>query len=221
MGLLDFGKKKLPKAPDLSFLGDTKAFDFLRDRVGTGLDDPTERLFADYLSSIQAPSSVDEVTRSIESDLLRQTLTDIDLDTDRALAETRSEAYDRGIGGAGIASEIEFSGLGGIRSEGAKRKSGARTTLALSELDRQKEKERAVREAYGTRYGTGANIYSQLLGLESDREKALADIINSRDLGRAGQATSIFGTQTEATLQNKGILEDIMRNVKIGFNFGG
>src|SRR3990167_6298497 len=104
-----FGRNEegMPGAPDLGFLRDTGKFDFLRDTgeydflrdeaVGNRYLRSPEELtagaarvggrgedyFADLIGNINAPSSVDEVQRGIESDYLDQILGGIDEDTAR------------------------------------------------------------------------------------------------------------------------------------------
>lgn len=195
-------KVNLPGAPNMDWLSDYSQFDFLKKPLTEGVTDDRERLFQDLLGSI-------ENTPAAEAEL-NQTLEGIDLDTKQALSTVRQEALDRGLGGPGMLSEIEASGLGTVASDAARTKASARTKYGLS-------REQTRQKAYGDRYATGAQLYSQLLGLNTGRKDLLAQLMNQRDLARAtGQSTN-YGTMTDAMIKNyqPSVLDDILRNIQI------
>jgi len=69
----------------------------------------------------------------------------------------KSDFADRGLGGPGMGSDIEFNALAQAYGDGDKNKADARNTLAQGELDRLKAKEQAKQMAYGQRYATTAS----------------------------------------------------------------
>src|SRR3990167_10174026 len=74
--------------------------------------------FKEWLANINAPSSVDDVRKETEGERLQMLLAGIDEDTARAAANVKMDAMDRGLGGAGIASDIEFNALGTAQTGG-------------------------------------------------------------------------------------------------------
>lgn len=204
-------------APNLNFLNDSSKFDFLKNPVGAGIMDPSSKYFQDLLTSISAPSSVDEATKNIESQSLDQALQGIDKDTADSIAAVHSDALDRGIGGAGIASEIESSGVGTAAATGAKTKAGARIGYALQDLARQKEKEQAVQKAYSDRFTGGEDIYKTLLGLDTQQKGEYASILNNRDIASSGNAINAYGSGVDQKYKyaKPSYLDDLLRNIQI------
>jgi len=117
--------------------------------------------FQDYLGAIDAPSSVDDVQREIDSGMLSQLLGDVDTDTRNSIGSLKSDFADRGLSGPGMISDIEGNALAQAYSDAGKTKANLRGEYAGKELERLKAKELAKREAYGTRYGTEAGFDSQ------------------------------------------------------------
>lgn len=223
-------KVNLPNAPDLSFLKDYSGLDFLKNPAGAGTPNNTDELFQQLLGSInqfKGPSSIDDVMSSLNNDQLNQTLAGIDRDTAQASSGVRQDALDRGLGGPGLGSDIEQAGLGQVAATGAQTKASARTDLYKTNLAAQKAQEdqyrQALEGAYGQQYQTGSNLYSQLLGLNNSNQQDLAGLINSRDIARATGANSAYQTQVQGALNNynPNVFQDILRNVKVGVNFGG
>jgi len=210
-------KINLPPPPDLSFLKDYSNFDFLKKPVGSGVQNNTDQLFQDLISRIGAPSSVDEATRGIEGEQLQQLLSGIDEDTNQAISGVRQDALDRGLGGPGMGSDIEQAGIGQAAATGAETKAGARTQYQLADLNRLKERESAVNNAYNTRYLQGADLYKTLLGLQTGRDESYANLLNSRDLARATGQSSAYGTQVQGALNNytPSIFDEILRNIQV------
>lgn len=137
---LEIGGVRVNLADVNKDLLDSSKFDYLKN-LGT----PAADLYKSY--GINAPSSVDEASRSLEQDYLKQALEGIDRDTYQSLGAARTDAGDMGLLGAGGTSSIAENALAQVRGQGLRAKAGARTTLGLSELERQKERERATRES--------------------------------------------------------------------------
>jgi hypothetical protein len=144
-----------------------------------------EQYFQDYIKSISAPSSVEEAQRGIESDILTQTLSDIDLDTKKQLADATMGFQERGLGGPGQTSDIESNALAQIQAGGAKTAAGARTTMAQSEIEREKQKEAAQQAAYGQRY-------------TSAQQGAMQDVSTMNDLLKTQYTQSMQAGESEA-----------------------
>lgn len=170
--------------------GQTKTFADLYKPQGTATSD---QYFQDYLKSIQAPSSVDETQKSLEQDYLRQTLDQINQDTNQAIGSAKSDFLDRGLGGAGRTSDIEQNALAQIRSQGAKTAAGARTQLGMAELGRQKAREQALQGAFGTRYGTGVARETQATGIGAQGALSDAQMLNEMLKTQYGGAESAAG----------------------------
>lgn len=129
------------------------------------LKDPASAQFGDWIKNINAPSSVDAVHGELDNERLQQLMGGIDEDTERAVGGIKMDALDRGIGGAGQASDVEFSSLGTARGAGVKAKGDVRLSAMMAELDRLKNKENAAMGAYGTRYGAGVQGQNSLAQL--------------------------------------------------------
>src|SRR3990167_9847003 len=151
----------------------------LTDTFKPSTGDLAEKQFQDYLGRIQAPSSVEEVQKRLESDALKQTLEDIDRDTRKKVDDIKLSFLERGLGGVGQLSSIESIGLAQAEAEGARTKAGARTQLQLADLQRQREKERQVQEAYGLRYQTGVKAEEQIRGAQFEAAKNDVDAANN------------------------------------------
>ncbi len=129
------------------------------------LKDPGKIQFDDWIQNLNAPSSVDEVRRGVESEGLAQLMAGIDQDTARSVGNIKLDAQERGLGGPGVASDIEFSSLATAEGLGGETKANARLQGMMAELDRLKQRESAVSGAYGTRYGAGVQGQSTLAQL--------------------------------------------------------
>lgn len=132
-----------------------------------------EQYFQDLIGRIGAPSSVDEISKGLENEQVKQLLDEIDRTTKGTVATTKLDALDRGVGGPGQYGDIEANALAQVRTGGDRTKAGVRLSAYQSELARQKAREEAVNSAYGTRYQVGAasdvqnkNLIAQLLGQE-------------------------------------------------------
>lgn len=158
-----------------------------------------EQNFQDLLTNINAPSSVDEVQRMLESDVYQQALAEIDRQTGQDEAAVKMNALERGLGGPGQMSDIEANALAQARAGGGRNKALARTTLAQSELARQKAKEDAVRSAYGERYKGG-----------------LAADTQARDIASRGLETLANLSSAEKRQYFSDLLQQMLQNIKLG-----
>src|SRR3990167_224823 len=102
-------------------------------------EDTSAAMFAELLKSIEAPSSVEEVQRQIESEALKRNLEDIERGTKESVASSRLDFLDRGIGGPGQMSDIEANALAQLQTGGARTKAGSKTSVLLTQLGRQAE----------------------------------------------------------------------------------
>lgn len=192
-GILDQRKAK----DNFSYLGNLYGQPLnLREKATTFAGVYPNKQFQDYLSSINAPSSVDVVRKEVESDALRQIYEDIDRELKQAIGTSRIDFMERGLAGPGQISDIEQNALAQLKAGAIRSKAQAGTQIKLAEIERQKEKEKAVTEAYGKQYESFVKgalsdqaIQNRLLETESITNKeisakgllALADIISRRD----------------------------------------
>lgn len=237
LGVLDYGASQPnnPYSPgDWNRLFDNSKFDYLKDATAKAYDPAIsesnqlfdqyinsiksqgpvgESQFQDYISNINAPSSVDEARRSVENEQYQNALRDIGRQTESAIGSSKLDYQDRGLGGPGQMSDIEAVGLAQLRGQGAENEANARLSLYQQELDRLKAREEAARSAYGSRYQTGVasdmsknqalqnaygqkasvgtSLQSQKAGSDLDIKKYIADLISGRETsavaGKTGQ----------------------------------
>jgi hypothetical protein len=131
----------------------------------------SDKLFEEYLKSVGAPSSVDEVQRGLETEALKQTEQGVDRDVAQSLAATRLDALDRGIGGPGQYGDIEANALAQVRAGGDRTKAAARNAMSQAELTRQKAREEAKTTALGERYKAGVTTDAQARAIAADLMK--------------------------------------------------
>lgn len=168
---LDFLKNNKSNADQYDFLKNTRdANPFLNSLVSSGTtfadnyQAPTRTstsAFTDYLSSINAPSSVDQVQRGVDSDLMNQLLEGIGTDTRNTVGSLKSDFADRGLSGPGMISDIEANALAQAYSGADKNRASVRGEFATKELERMKAQELAKQAALGQRYGTEAGFDTQ------------------------------------------------------------
>jgi hypothetical protein len=254
--LKDTSKIDYLKNPDMfKFLLDPSRYNFLNDpskSMPTTVNRGSESQFGDYISRLNAPSSVDAVRSEVDNDLMSYLLGGVDEDTKKAIGSLKMDFADRGLSGPGVASDIEGQSLGNTYEDAIKAKGQIRGEFASKNLDRLAEREKAVADAYGTRYqaGVGYDIkdaelgeaaaergvkrdlsYADLLrsGTESygniaaEREALFAKLLNERDLGYGGVSSKAYSEGEDRKYQyaKPSPFEDILRNVRLGFNFGG
>ncbi len=250
-----FGQTPVTTPPKKKFnLGDPEflqgllesgQFDFLKEfgggdlagRASTFADTfqaPTgtsEGLFQDLIGNIGAPSSVDEVQREIDSELLQRTIGDIEEDVRLSSGEAEAGFAERGLLGGGKESDIARNALAQLESGGLDRTAAARLGFAGRELDRVRGREEAERGAFGARFAGGLqsdlnlqNLFGQgalqdvqvgadLLGREFEGgqrgELAFADILSGRESQFFDQLlkslTTREGFDVEQSLQGKRI----------------
>lgn len=195
--------------PDLSFLKDP--FSMLKNYkpVDTSGTDAT---FKELLGVLGGQDQND-------TEKLNQILGDIGIQEKNTVGNLKSDFLDRGLGGPNQISDIEANALAQARSGADRTRAEARTTMAGAGLDR-------LASAYGTKYAggldtakTNAAAFNDLLksetALNAEQKLKLAQLIS--DLYSGGAQRQIAGYVPK---ENSAI-EDIIRNVKLGFNFGG
>lgn len=225
-GLLGFGATPGVQnpfgVPDLSFLKDNKQFDFLKNLgsqykpVGTN-----DTMFNELIGKINAPSSVDQVQKSIDSQSMQELLDNINTDERNTVGSTKSDFLDRGLGGPGQVSDIEANAIAQNRADANKNRTGARLSYANSELERLKNKENQVVGAYGDRYDTtnknlttDANTFNDLL---KTGNLGYADTVKDRQSLIAKLMTDLYtgGAKNQIDTAQPGYLDNILRNVKL------
>lgn len=154
----DFLRDYANQAPQ-SLTGNAKTYlDYLRPQTAGDA-------FTSYVDRINAPSSVDAVRGEINNQALQNTLGDIERATTQRFGSTLMEQYLRGLAGGGAASDIAGNALAQVAAEGGRAASDAYTKLALGNLDVQKAREDAVRQAYGERYRGALSTDQQMAQL--------------------------------------------------------
>lgn len=179
--------------------------------------------FEQLVANINAPSSVDEVTRRVENDNFNRTMGQINRDVRSNADSALSYFADRGLVGPGQSSDIASEGVGVAYGRGSEAAAGARGQLYMGELGRQQAREKALMDAYGARYDTSAKgalsdvgYYNGLLGDQ-------AKLSTSRDLGYGEILSSLYSDAEKRRQEGKKnpIAEDLLRNSRISFGFGG
>jgi hypothetical protein len=212
------GSSTTYKPPNLDFLRDAAPavnYDFLReatDRAGGLAGGGT---FSDYINSIQAPSSVDQVRSEVDQTGLNNTLNDIERDTRQRFGQGIMEQYLKGLTGDGSSSDIAGNALAQIASSGGRAASDAYTKMYMANLDRLSARDQAARDAYGQRYQMGEQEAGNLLSQYAQGLTGNADREMQRRLGLAGNLTTGAGQQAQATQRNPGILRNIADNIQI------
>ena len=190
--------------------------DYLRqpDAYISGLTDNYKNLTDPYfdrlVSTINAPSSVDEVTRRVENENFTRTMGQIGRDTKSGADSALAYFADRGLARPGQSSDITAEGVGVAFGKGSEAAAGARSQLYLSELARQQAREKALMDAYSTRYSDAAKTYPDLLGTQ-------AKLKTSRDLGYGEIMADLYSDAEKRRQDGKKnpIYEDILRNSQI------
>jgi hypothetical protein len=202
--------------------------------------------FGDWSGSINAPSSVDQVRSELNNGQLASLLEGIDSDTNKAMGRGVGGYFRRGLiqPGVGVSSDIAATGLASIANAGAKRAADARMSYGLADIERLAGREKAARDAYGTRYtteaGIGANqgsqqaqILASLLGqtatMGNQKELSYADILagnfnaaadrqNSRDLAFATGSSNLYN---EGANRRETRRQGLWDRTSIGIGFKG
>ena len=191
------GKRTTYTPPNLDFLrspAERVNYDFLRNPVAGSGDN-----FKAYADAIGAPSSVDEVRAGMNKEQVDALVGDIYRDTRGKFGKDLMTSFGRGLfdPSAGASSDIAANNSAQIAASGARTAADARTKYALADLDRQAEREKALRDAYGNRYQLETQVGNQrdlayAGGLESnvnrdeERKRLLAQLLT----GQAGTAAA-------------------------------
>lgn len=193
-------------APDLSYLRNPGTqFDFLKNRVN-GTSSP---YFNQYVNAVNAPSSVDQVYGELSNNYVNSLLRGVNQDTNTAMGTGTGGYLRRGLispQSGGVSSDIASSGLASIASRGAQRAGDIRLQYGLADLDRLKQRENALQNAYATQYGT-----------ETSLAQNYANLLNSRDLGYAGQLSGLYTSGQSANVAGRqpGLWD--RTNINLGF----
>lgn len=161
----------------------------------------SDAMFKDYINSVSAPSSVDEVQRNIENEQVQQMLREIGRGTEQSVASQKLDYQDRGLGGPGQMSDIEAVALAQTRGQGEELAAQTRLEALKAEIERQKAKELATQEAYKARYGVGAEADTQARQIAA--AGAVSDVEGHNQLlGKQAELGLTEATQN-AAMQNE------------------
>ena len=176
--------------------------------LAKGVGEKSEGQFQDYLKLLQTPSTAEEAIKQTESGILQQTLKDIDREIARSIADIKMTGEEYGISGAGRISEPITAAMAGAQGQGLAQKAGARSELAMSQLGRQAEKEKEVRQAYKDRYERGpveemmlAQAYPSFAKLQQD-EKGMMYQMASAEADRRLQGMQLANTEKQNLIDN-------------------
>jgi hypothetical protein len=178
----------------------------------------TDASFQDLVKNIGAPSSVDDVRKQVNGDLMNQLLTEIDRSTNNAAASTKLDFLDRGIGGPGAISDIEANAVAQVRGQGADTRAKTSGTFMLDELNNLAKKEASLRDAYSSRYNADVAGASSAAGAYNAAATNQASLSNGRDISVADLMANLYNAganRQEATKKNS-YLEDFLRNINVG-----
>ena len=100
-----------------------------------------DKLLQDSFNKIGAPSSVDTVQKSLDTQALQQLLAEIDRETNANVASTKLDYQDLGISGPGQESDIAQNAIAQIRTGGGRTKATAQLQGYQFGLTRQQAKE--------------------------------------------------------------------------------
>lgn len=171
----------------------------------------TDQAFQSYIDSITGASPAEAATRQTEQDILKQTLEDIDLQTNQGLASTKLDMLDRGLGGPGQFGDIEANALAQVRTGGVKAADAARLSLAQTDEARAADREKALSAAYGTEYQTKAAQDSQAAQIAATG--ATTDVNSINDLLKTqfqGAITTGEGAATRASNTRDSLISNLL-----------
>ena len=187
-----------------------------------GVESSADQQFKEYLKQVNAPSSVDEAMKAIDTQTLQQTLADIDKLVAGNVADVKMGAQERGIGGAGQTSDIEQNAIAQVLGQGTESKAKAYTTLASQELQRQKSKEDQVIKAYGDRFAMEPQLQTVAQGwynLDQNYQKMVLDTANKTADRLLAQFTDLSKIQS-SDRQNliDQLMKEMLQDQQIGFD---
>lgn len=174
------------------------------------------------LSTLTGPRSTDQVRKELEDSLLAQQETQINRGVDQALASTRLDFLDRGLGGPGRTSDIEQNALAQVRSGGVDTLAKLRSEAALQRLGQIEQRDTADRQAAAAINKEKLNVFTSLMkeGVlsEADMQRFLLGEQNKLSEGAATRSQN--SKLALADLVGKGFLQsqDIASREKISSN---
>lgn len=223
-GLLGYGSKPGVAnpfgVPDLSFLKDNSAYDYLKNPVDltSGFKkidtSGTDATFNDLLTNIGGQNQND-------TEALNNLLRDINIQGENTVGSTKSDFLDRGLGGPGQISDIEANAIAQNRADTGRTAANARTATVGQGLDR-------LATAYGQKYLTGADTAKTNAATFNDLLKSGADLTQQGKLaygniasGKEGTLAKLMadlysgGAKNNIETQQPGYLDNILRNIKL------
>ena len=178
-----------------------------------GVESSADQQFQAYLKQVNAPSSVDEAMKAIDTQTLEQTLADIDKLVAQSTATTKADMGERGIMGAGQTSSIAENALAQVRAGGLESKSKAYTTLASQELQRQKAKEDQVIKAYSDRFAMEPQLQQVAQGwqqLDQNYQKMVLDTAQKTADRMLAQFTDLSKIQSS---DRQNLIDQLMKEM--------
>lgn len=210
---VDLGKSKgqnnpfMP--PDVNALYNPSQYDFLKSwNPDQSYMKGGDQAFQDLLDSIKG-------TTGSGMDYLDSLGKGIDTNTAKAVADTRLNALDRGIGGAGLWSDIEGSGIGTAEAMGAQNKNDLLSNFMLQQAN-------ATEGAYGQRYSDLFGLGKENMATSNQRQLDLAGILQALQTGKATTSAELYnqGQKNKIDTAKNPIWEDILRNTKLSIPLG-
>lgn len=208
--------------PDLSGLHKAPAYTYYG--VLSDYGSKSDNSFDRYAKAIGAPSSVDDVRRSVYDDEFKNTMGDIERTTRGRMGDDMMKSFSRGLYDpqAGADSDIARIGQAQVAAEGGRTAANAYTALAGQNLDLQKAKEQALWDALGKGYAGDLATDSQNRALRVQIEQANADAENRR---RQALVNAAMGAASEYTRTYReptpGAMEKGMSKFTEGLSGGG
>jgi hypothetical protein len=197
--------------PDINSIYNPAAFDFLKSwSPSYDSMDASEGAFGDLLKAIEG-------TNESGMNYLDSLGKGIDTNTAKAVANVRLNALDRGIGGAGLWSDIEGADIGTAEALGAQSKNDLLSNFMLQQAN-------ATQGAYGQRYsdlfGLDTNRETNRLNTQASRDNALASILANIQTGKATNLVDLYktGEKNKIDTAKNPIWEDILRNTKVSLS---
>lgn len=121
----------------------------------------TQSAFDQYTKALQAPSSVDQVRSQMNNQQLDLLKNAINIDANQRSGQLSSDMAKRGLEGPGVSSDIASIGQAQIASDANKNVANATLGYSLQDLQRQADREAALRSAYGQQYQGVTSAFDQ------------------------------------------------------------
>lgn len=196
------------------------AYDFLKPTADTSTG-----AWQDWIKTIGAPSSVDEVWSQINNEKLQSTLGDIERDTRGKYGTEIMSSFGRGIfdPSKGADSDIARVGMAQVAASGARTSADARLKAYEDELARLTGKEQAVQGAYGQRYttSTGADLTREQLaaGLAGDAASGYNALLGT-GAGLSADLLKAYGGGMESNVAMEEERKKALANALLGVASG-